>query len=747
MAVKKLADDTQSDDVMDELQAGTSLLHGQYTITRFLNNGGFGITYLAKDSLDRDIVIKECFPGAFCRRTKTIVSARSRAHQNELKSIIRLFVQEARSMSKLVHPHIVGVHQVFEDNDTAYMAIDYVDGKDLLAMLDDGDAKLTPSVVVDMTRKLLDAVKFVHDHGMLHRDISPDNILLDQDGEPILIDFGAAREHVPESAKALSALRVVKDGYSPQEFYIAGSEQGPWSDLYALAASLFHVITGEAPVNGQARLSALAEQREDPYTPLAGRIEGYPAGFLEAIDKAMQPIPKNRLQTAEEWLNMLDAPAGPGRVDGNVEAAVMSMLQDSSTPSADGPDDTATDSVSLENLDAGRSAEIFGELPALDDRSSHRSRILAGSVLAFAAMLGVVGYNMISSDTADTTAPINTTQEADTTALIPIVPAIDVPASENAAVDATNEVAASDPDVAGAVATDALAEVEAAALIAAEDAAKAEAVAAAEAEAAALAEAEAAAAAEAEAAALAEAEAAAAAEAEAAALAEAEAAAAAEAEAAALAEAEAAAASATKTLVEQQVQYALWDVRIPFEFSQNTVRNSEIALITELSGDLVASVSGDWIAVGTEIFTINGAPLEKGVAFETQLLNAMSVDPDGYTRATVRFKDALTGRFDRGLLAVPVVRKLALADGSLVEIQMIEKLWTAKITEVPASIDNGLKAGDVLIEETSKGVVFSTPDALETSLATLVKDQTGIAEFSVLRDGNKITVPYPLTVE
>ncbi|MGB5837882.1 MAG: serine/threonine-protein kinase, partial [Albidovulum sp.] len=543
MAVKKLADDTQSDDVMDELQAGTSLLHGQYTITRFLNNGGFGITYLAKDSLDRDIVIKECFPGAFCRRTKTIVSARSRAHQNELKSIIRLFVQEARSMSKLVHPHIVGVHQVFEDNDTAYMAIDYVDGKDLLAMLDDGDSKLTPSVVVDITRKLLDAVKFVHDHGMLHRDISPDNILLDQDGEPILIDFGAAREHVPESAKALSALRVVKDGYSPQEFYIAGSEQGPWSDLYALAASLFHVITGEAPVNGQARLSALAEQREDPYTLLAGRIEGYPAGFLEAIDKAMQPIPKNRLQTAEEWLNMLDAPAGPGRIDGNVEAAVMSMLQDSSTPSADGPDDTATDSVSLENLDAGRSAEIFGELPALDDRSSHRSRILAGSVLAFAAMLGVVGYNMISSDTADTTAPINTTQEADTTALIPIVPAIDVPASEIAAVDATNEVAASDPDAAGAVATDALAEVEAAALIAAEDAAKAEAMAAAEAEAAALAEAEAVAAAEAEAAALAEAEAVAAAEAEAAARAEAEAVAAAEAEAAARAEAEAVAAA------------------------------------------------------------------------------------------------------------------------------------------------------------------------------------------------------------
>ena len=116
---------------------------------------------------------------------------------------------------------------------------------------------------------------------------------------------------MPESGRKHSALRVVKDGYSPQEFYIAGSEQGPWSDLYALAATLYHLIKGEAPVNGQERLAAIADQRPDPYAPLTGKIEGYPAGFLEAIDQAMNTKPSRRLQSAAEWLDMIDGKAAP----------------------------------------------------------------------------------------------------------------------------------------------------------------------------------------------------------------------------------------------------------------------------------------------------------------------------------------------------------------------------------------------------------------------------------------------------
>lgn len=236
-----------TEDFVDELKPGTQLMHGQYTIESFLNAGGFGITYLARDSLDRKIVIKECFPGAFCRRSRSIVQARSRAHQNELQSIVRLFVQEAKSLAKLNHPNIVGVHQVFEDNDTAYMALDFVEGRDMLDTLDDPEATMTPGQIKRMLIDVLGAVQFIHDQDILHRDISPDNILIDPNGNPVLIDFGAAREQATKQSRVLSALRVVKDGYSPQEFYIAGSEQNASSDLYALGASFYHFIKGGMP--------------------------------------------------------------------------------------------------------------------------------------------------------------------------------------------------------------------------------------------------------------------------------------------------------------------------------------------------------------------------------------------------------------------------------------------------------------------------------------------------------------------
>ena len=300
----------------DELKPGTTLLRGQYTIERFLNYGGFGLTYLARDSLDSTVVIKECFPSSLCGRSDQVVRARSRSHQDEFKSIVRLFVQEARRLAKVRHPNIVGVHQVFEDNETAYMALDYVDGHDLLDLIESDQERLSPKRVQDMLKQLLQAIGFVHDNRLLHRDISPDNILLDKRGMPVLIDFGAARERATRVSRALSALQVVKDGYSPQEFYIAGVSQGPPSDLYALGATFHHLISGEIPPVSQLRLSAIAAREPDPYQPLAGRIHGYPAEFLASIDKAMQIFPKDRHETAQAWLKEID-------VDTRREAALV----------------------------------------------------------------------------------------------------------------------------------------------------------------------------------------------------------------------------------------------------------------------------------------------------------------------------------------------------------------------------------------------------------------------------------------
>ena len=289
----------------DDLKPGTLLLGGHYTIEGFLNSGGFGITYLAKDSLDRTVVIKECFPNALCRRSTSLVRARSRKHQGDFRSFVESFMVEAKSLARLVHPNIVGVHQVFEDNDTAYMAIDFIDGRDLHDILDSTDQAFTPAETVNMLKRMLSAVEFIHQVGILHRDISPDNILVDKTGNPILIDFGAASEQIVRATRVLTGRRVIKEGYSPQEFYLTGAEQSPASDLYSLGATFYHVITGAPPPESQRRLARVAEGEADPYKRLTGHYEGYPPGFLEAIDKSVRVMPKDRIQSASDWLDWI----------------------------------------------------------------------------------------------------------------------------------------------------------------------------------------------------------------------------------------------------------------------------------------------------------------------------------------------------------------------------------------------------------------------------------------------------------
>jgi len=304
---EKLETEEKKESPADALVPGTKLLRDQYTITRFLNAGGFGMTYLAKDSLDRTVVLKECFPGTMCCRTRNLVRARSRANQTEFQTIVSLFGYEARRLSKLSHPHIVGIHQVFEDNETAYMALDYIDGYDLLDTIEKRADRLTPHDIKDILQKILSAVDYIHSHDILHRDISPDNILLDEHKQPSLIDFGAAREEATRASRILSKLHVVKDGYSPQEFYLAGSAQDKSSDLYALGATFYHVITGKAPPNAQRRVAAIASSKDDPYIPLSSRnIPGYDEFFLSAIDIAMNVFPQDRLQTAGEWMERID---------------------------------------------------------------------------------------------------------------------------------------------------------------------------------------------------------------------------------------------------------------------------------------------------------------------------------------------------------------------------------------------------------------------------------------------------------
>ncbi len=289
----------------DELPPGATLCGGQYQIDSYLNAGGFGVTYLARDSLGRRVVIKECFPSAMCFRSNQTVCVRSQGNAVEFDAILELFEKEARALACLQHPYIVGVHQYFRDNGTAYMAMDFVEGRTLLDLIENEPDRLTPEVVKTLLSQVLQALSYIHRNDILHRDISPDNILIDDDNLPVLIDFGAAREDATRVSRVLSKLQTVKDGYSPQEFYLAGSEQTYASDLYALAATFFHVITGTAPPSSQTRMGAAARDAIDPL-PGQPRIDGYDPAFVAAIWQCLALFPKDRLSDAEQWQEVMD---------------------------------------------------------------------------------------------------------------------------------------------------------------------------------------------------------------------------------------------------------------------------------------------------------------------------------------------------------------------------------------------------------------------------------------------------------
>jgi len=740
------ADNPGKEEFVDELKPGTRLLQGQYTISRFINSGGFGITYLAKDSLERNVVIKECFPGNFCRRSDTIVGARSRAHQAEFKSIVKLFVQEARSLAKLVHPNIVGVHQVFEDNDTAYMAIDFVDGRDLLDLIEDPTVTLEPARVVAMTYKLLNAVAFVHDNGILHRDISPDNILINQNGDPILIDFGAAREEATRASRALSALRVVKDGYSPQEFYIAGSEQGPWSDLYALGATLYHAISGHPPANSQVRLAAIAEGGVDPYVQLAGHFDAYPAGFLEAIDKAMNAVPRRRLQSAADWLEMLaNPPAATPSVDPvqavsrliseqikSDEAVALSEPQRAPrvapAPAAIPASPGATLSVPRGAMQPAvhptRVTPAYERIEVPAKGGAGRGLLIGVSVVAVLAFAGYIVLQMGERPSATPPVVEAPVPAADETAV-----AAEPAPAQAAATEPTEPVLPADP-VSMSVAAEPTETGDAEPTPTTESSAGQNVAATAEGTPAAQDE---------------KVDPVAAAAVETAAEAPADPAEAAEetvvAPASAPSEANPAAVPAAN-----QIAYALWDVQVPFRTTVRSVGGVNYASVTKVDAEADLAVAGGWIQPGATIYSVNGNAISPQLDVGALILRNLSVERDGMARAAVRIKAPGKNQYERVQLAVPVLRRIGLVSGLTAEAHVVDGAWQIAVAEAPKT-GTTLLPGDVLVSETTTGVKIARGESLEDILSRLVERRTATARFEVLRSGAPATASLDLATE
>ncbi|MEO0618846.1 MAG: protein kinase, partial [Pseudomonadota bacterium] len=278
-----------------------TVLAGDYRIERVLGAGGFGITYLAEElALHRKVAIKEYFPGEFAARdSASQVRHRSESNKNDYAWGLERFIEEAQTLARFDHANIVRVYRYFRANNTAYMVLKFEEGQSLRQWIDTLDAP-PPQVQVDaILTPVLDALELIHDHDFLHRDIAADNILLRRNGAPVLIDFGSARGEVANQTKTLSAL--VKPGYSPFEQYASNSkQQGPWTDIYALAATLYLVITGTRPPDAPSRLS------EDEYISARSAAKArYRPGFLTALDVALRLTIAERPQSIAAWRAML----------------------------------------------------------------------------------------------------------------------------------------------------------------------------------------------------------------------------------------------------------------------------------------------------------------------------------------------------------------------------------------------------------------------------------------------------------
>ncbi len=285
-----------------ELPPGT-LLHG-YRLERKLGAGGFGITYLAMDEmLQRRVVIKEHFPGSLCQReagTLRVIPIDDE-QKDTCDWALGNFLREARLLAGVDHPGIANVYSYFEAHGTAYYATEYVDGRSLGDVVQDyaahGFGFSEPEIYSLMVR-VLDALDYLHRRKLLHRDIKPDNILINRAGHPVLIDFGAAREEYGDTHVQV----VESPGFSPAEQGGNSGEMGEWTDIYAFGATLYYTITGD--------LLPSCRQRElfDSVVPLAQNARykpHYHRDILSSIDHAIRPRAHQRYQSVEEWMRDL----------------------------------------------------------------------------------------------------------------------------------------------------------------------------------------------------------------------------------------------------------------------------------------------------------------------------------------------------------------------------------------------------------------------------------------------------------
>ena len=282
------------------LERGHTL--SRYRVLKVLGVGGFGITYLGEDVRDRELVaIKEYLPSEFAVRDAHLVLPKSSDDQEAFEWGLDRFTNEAETLSRFRHKNIIQVLDYFETNNTAYIAMQYENGRPLDALLAE-QGPFSELALTGFLFPMADGLRAVHDAGFLHRDIKPANVYIrSADESPVLLDFGSARQALGWRSRTMTA--IVSSGYSPPEQYESEGSQGPWSDIYALAATCYEAITGEKPVGALRRLGLALSEKTDPLPRLYGIAPNeYSLQLLQVLDWGLRLDVRERPGSVPEWL-------------------------------------------------------------------------------------------------------------------------------------------------------------------------------------------------------------------------------------------------------------------------------------------------------------------------------------------------------------------------------------------------------------------------------------------------------------
>ncbi len=371
------------------LPVGTHL--ADFEITGILGEGGFGIVYIAFDhSLQRTIAIKEYMPSSLAGRgADGSIAARSQRQKETFNAGLRSFINEARLLAQFDHPSLVKVYRFWEENKTAYMAMRYYEGHTLKNIISENPGIVTEAWLRFIFKQILEALDVLYKMKILHRDISPDNIIVQKNGSAVLLDFGAARQIIGDMTQGLTV--ILKPGYAPIEQYAddAAMKQGPWTDIYSLSAVMYLAVAKTPPPSSVARMVS------DTIAPLQETIHPkFSAKFLSAIEKGMSVQPEGRPQSIAEFRKLLSI----GTFNAQVPAPLNPLPDDKSNRRAPAIESsksiTADDRTKKNGPRREPLKEAASNLPNPSTLTKRPALLVAG-VLFLAAALGIFLYSRL----------------------------------------------------------------------------------------------------------------------------------------------------------------------------------------------------------------------------------------------------------------------------------------------------------------------------------------------------------------